>query len=232
MARTVRYLCTSLALLLSSFGIIASAFAQDSPAQTPAPSDTNTAAIAPRGVVEFDAGTAFGNTEAHLAYTGRLGIALGAHVQVSAEIGRFDNIVPKSLRDNLRDASATLSPTVGAAVVPTSTVASNYGLGTVRLSHDVSPRVGVFVDAGAGVAMVRPQFSATAGGVDVTGLVVPTLTQPLPQSQNALSVVAGGGFSVRTVGRTTVDAAYRFGRIATSQPINTNTLYGGWTMRW
>src|SRR5579862_5328790 len=129
MARSVRFIRTISILLLASFGIISSAFAQDpTPVQTPQASDTGTTTMAPRHVVEFDAGTAFGNTEAHLAYTGRVGVALGTHVQVSGEFGRFDNIVTKSLDNNLRDASATLSPTVGAPVLPTSAVSSNYGL--------------------------------------------------------------------------------------------------------
>jgi opacity protein-like surface antigen len=234
MARFFHRIGTTVLVLLTTFGFASSARAQGSDGTQPpaTPPSPTTGAPTPRGVAEFSAGTAFGNTEAHLAFTGRIGVALGPHLQVAAEFGRFDNIVTKSLHDDVRDTSAILSGTYGAPVAPTSTVAADYGLGTVRLLRDLSPRVGVFLDAGVGVAMVRPQVAASADGVDLTSQVLSALTQTVPESENSISWVAGGGFTVRTVGRATVDAGYRFGRIGTSQALNTNTLYGGWTMRW
>lgn len=225
MLRRVRILLV-IASASSVFAAGQAAFAQGAPAPAapaPAPSE-------PRALVVLDAGTAFGNTEAHLAYQGGLGIALGTHIQILGEFGRFDNIVTKTLHDNFRDTAAELSQTLGSAVSPTSTVAANYGLVDLRLLHRVSKRVGVFLDIGAGVARVQPQFSATAAGVDVTSEVLQAVA--IPSAQTALYAAAGGGFRIQLTHRATIDAGYSFGRINASPPMNTNTLYGGWTVHW
>ncbi len=109
-------------------------------------------------------------------------------------------------------------------------VPAGYGLGTVRVSRPVSAIVDAFADGGLGVARVHSNLTASADGTDVTGQVLQTVT--MPPAQTALYTAVGGGFSVHLGQRTAVDAGYRYGRIATSTAMNTNTLYGGLRFKW
>jgi opacity protein-like surface antigen len=218
--RSFRLVLSFLFLILTVVASVASA--QDGP--SPAANDTTPAPV-PRGVIDVDTGTAFGNTPAHLAYIGGAGITLGAHVDVTGEFGRLDNIITKTLRDDVRDTAQSLSATVGSPVTAAASTPADYGLARVRFSMKTSARMGLFADAGIGVARVNPQLSALAAGVDVSGQLLQTVT--LEPSQTALVTTIGGGFSVRLSPRATIDAGYRLGRISLTTAAYTNTLYGG-----
>jgi opacity protein-like surface antigen len=183
-----------------------------------------------RAVFDVNGGTSFGNTEAHLAFAAGVDWTLNPHLQVGGEFGRFDNIITKSLHDDVRDTAANLSPTDGAPVNFETSVPAGYGLGTVRVSHAVSPMVDAFADGGLGVAHVHSTLTASSGGSDVTGQVLETVA--MPPAQTALYTAVGGGFSVHLGQRTAVDAGYRYGRIGTTTAMNTNTLYGGLRFKW
>jgi opacity protein-like surface antigen len=229
MSRTPRIFLHVLSIVIPVLAMGFPAFAQ-TPDAAPVPTAPPAAAPLPRAVISIDAGTAFGNTEAHWAYAGGLGVALGTHLQISAQVGRFDNIVTKALHNDIRDSSATLSGTLGSPVTPSSAVGAAYGTADVRLAHEMSPHIGVFLDAGAGIARVDPQFAATEAGTNVTGQVLEAIKVPVAETTVCASV--GGGFSIRLGPRATVDAGYRFGRIGTTEPIDTNLLYGGWRLGW
>jgi hypothetical protein len=183
-----------------------------------------------RGVVDVAAGTSFGNTEANWTYGAGADFVLNSHVQVGGEFGRFQNIITKSLHNDVRDTAAALSPTVGAPVTFDTSVPAGYGLGTVRLSKSVSPMVDAFADGGLGVAHVHSNLAATAAGTDVSGQILETVT--LPPAESGLYATLGGGFSIHFGQRTAVDAGYRYGRIAVTTPMNTNSLYGGLRVKW
>ena len=203
------------------------ALAQDT---GPAPTTPTAPKTISRGVFDVTGGTSFGNTEAHLAFGAGVDWTLNSHVQVGGELGRFDNIIPKSLHNDVRDTAATLSPTDGAPVSFDTSVPAGYGMATVRVSRSVSPIVDAFADGGVGAAHVHSTLSASADGSDVTGQVLQTVT--MPPAQTALYTTVGGGFSVHLGKRTAVDAGYRYGRISTTTAMNTNTLYGGIRFHW
>jgi hypothetical protein len=229
MSVTPRVVLHVLSIVIPVLAIGGRALAQ-TPDAAPAPTTPPAVASEPPALVVVDAGTAFGNTEAHWAYAGGLGVALGPHVQIAAQVGRFDDIVPKALHNDIRDSAATLSGTLGAPVTPSSAIGATYGLADVRLARQMSPHLGVFLDAGAGIARVDPQFGATAAAGDVTGQVLATIKVPV--AQTTVYAAIGGGFSIRLSRRATVDAGYRLGRIGTTQTLETNLLYGGWRLGW
>jgi opacity protein-like surface antigen len=229
MSGTLRRVLRVLTVVIPILAIGSRALAQ-TPDASPAPTGPPARTSLPRAVVSVDVGTAFGNTEAHWAYAGGLGLGLGPHVQISAQIGHFDNIVTKALHDDIRDSAATLSETLAAPVTPSSAVGASYGIAAVQVAHDMSPHLGVFIDAGVGLARVAPQFAATEAGSNVTGQVLEAIKVPV--GQTTLCATVGGGFSIRLSHRVTVDAGYRFGRLGTSQTLETNLLYGGWRLGW
>ena len=229
MSGTPRIVPHVLSIVIPILAIGSRALAQ-TPDAAPAPTTPPAVTTVPRAVVVVDVGTAFGNTEAHWAYAGGLGVTLGPHIQIAAQVGRFDNIVTKALHNDIRDSAATLSGTLAAPVTSSSAVGATYALADVRLAREMAPHLGVFVDAGAGIARVDPQFAATEAGGDVSGQVLERIRVPVAQTTFCASV--GGGFSIRLSRRVTVDAGYRFGRIGTTQTLETNLLYGGWRLGW
>ena len=192
------------------------------PAPPPAP--------APRLIVDLDTGTSFGNTLAHFTYMGGVGARLGSHIEVSAEVGRFDNIVTRSTHNLVRHTSAILSATDGTLVQSSAEEPAEYGLGDIRFSGECSQRIGLFVDGGVGVGHDHPELAVTAGGADVSAQILQAA--PLGVARTAMFVTGGGGLTIRITRRATIDAGYRFGRLGSTSPSYTNTLYGGWTLGW
>jgi opacity protein-like surface antigen len=225
----IRPFITTVIILLTLLAASRRASAQDSASPQDQSAPTTTPAPAPRVVVDLDTGTSFGNTQAHFTYMGGVGIGIGSHVEIEAEIGRFDNIVTHATHNWIRDTAATLSAADGTLVQGSANVPAEYGLGDIRFSGECSPRIGLFLDGGVGVGHERPELTAT-GAADGSAQILQAV--PIGSPRTALFVGGGGGLTIRLSRRATIDAGYRFARLGSTSPSYTNTIYGGWTLGW
>lgn len=125
-------------------------------------------------------------------------------IEISAEVGRFSNILPKGL-------AATASELSGGLVK--AELPAWYGMGTLRLIASSGP-VAPYVSAGAGVAHLTPRVTVgTAGSVQaVFGD---------DDSSDKFMIGLGGGLRIG-LGRAFIDGGYRYVRVFQEYRSDTN----------
>jgi opacity protein-like surface antigen len=137
-------------------------------------------------------------------FAGAIGGKAGA-VELNAEVGRFTNIIPKTIFDNTKTAT-------GGAVE--AQLPAWYGMGNLKLIAK-SGAVQPFVQVGAGAARLHPQFSANDPAVSV-------LSQ-FDTSGDSTKFLAGAGAGVRFKAQTLlIDGGYRFVRVFQTYRSDTN----------
>ena len=135
------------------------------------------------------------------------GGALGAKagpVELSVEIGKFSNIVPKRIAASASEWSGGLVK----AELP-----AWYGLGSLRLIAS-SGVIAPYVSAGAGIARLTPSVT-----VNTAGKVLTVFGDDDPA--NKFLIGLGGGLRV-TLGRAFIDGGYRYIRVFQHYQSDTN----------
>jgi hypothetical protein len=133
--------------------------------------------------------------EQNPVFAGMIGGKAGI-IEIDGEFGKMMNIVPKRLLDT----TLTLSGGEVKAELP-----AWYGLGQVRFIASGSP-VQPFVTAGAGVARLHPQFTATDPDVNLR------VVFGEDGDTTKFLVGAGGGLRVEA-GKVAIDGGYRYMRV-------------------
>jgi opacity protein-like surface antigen len=178
-----------------------------------------------RGYVSGLAGfaTSVGHTTGDISIEG--GVRVAPHVMVFGNLGRLTNL-QGDLQPTLDATAAALAANQGLGVVGGGSLPATYGLGGVRVEVPASSHVLPYVLGGLGVAHLspQPQFTFASGtlpdgstpavGADVTTAITSPGLFTTPASENAFMWMLGGGVQVPVARHWTVDAGYRYSRIA------------------
>ena len=194
----------------------AAAFAQPKVAPAPPPPD-------PRGYVELNAQSAFGNVTSQ-SFGGEVGIAIQQNLQVFFEIGAARDVSTPDLGAAavlIANSLAQSQSNVGFSVKEPAT----FGIGGVRYLFPIADsKLQPYVLAGFGAAKVSRNVKFTVGGNDVTanlpqlGVV---LGSDLSGSFTRPMMTLGGGIVYPVWQRVIADFQFRYGRIfAADQGIN------------
>lgn len=159
-------------------------------------------------------------------FAGAVGVRAGRHVHIQAEFGRFSNVLPTSMAQNVDAAAKSFETTGSGPVNYAVTMPAAFGMGVVRVlatpMHGIEP----FVEGGFGAARVTTSLTAEQGVVNITGALSRSASLPANQTRPLMAV--GGGLSVAAGGTAWVDVGYRYGRIfAIGKAINVNRVYAG-----
>lgn len=191
------------------------------------------------GLGGFQAAT--GSTTGDVLLEG--GVRVAPHVMVFGDLGWFKN-VQSDLTASLASAASSLQNTQGLTVAGSGTLPALYSVGGVRVEIPMSDLFLPYVLGGAGVARLTPtqQFMFTSGtmpdgstpsvGQDVTSTLTSSGALTVPASSTAFMYTLGGGVLIPVASRWTIDAAYRYSRIAadaslSASPLSTNGMTFG-----
>jgi opacity protein-like surface antigen len=175
-----------------------------------------------RGFVRGLGGVTFGTAETSTIFGGGGGVNLGGGVQITGEVGRIEDVLPKELRDELDVVSALISLELGVLISVDATAPATYGLGGVRYTSPVG-RVRPFAEAQAGFAHISLDLDAEIAGLDLSKELEDEADL---ESGNEFLLGLGGGVTIMFTDTVGIDVGYRYGRIFTDEPaINTNAVY-------
>jgi opacity protein-like surface antigen len=171
------------------------------------------------------------------------GVRVAPHLMVFGDIGQFHNLQTADAQAGLDSTASTLAASQGLNVIGTGRVPATYALGGVRYEAAPQKRVSPFILGGVGVAHLKPtaQFTFSSGtlpdgstpnvGDDVTNQLETAGDFTLAPPTTAFLFTLGGGVDVPIARHWTADAAYRFSRVATDTPLNTNGVTFGFGYR-
>ena len=152
-------------------------------------------------------GFTFGNTTAATTFGGNLGAPLGGNLQIIAEAGRLEDVMPATLGTLLDFSPVDFR------------MSAWYGEAGVRFLTSSHSAVTPYVEATAGAARLRSGF-AGAGRADP---FVNTALRFLDRTEPLLGV--GGGVIVRG-GPLTLDLGYRYKKILTGDSLQSAFVLG------
>ncbi len=177
--------------------------------------------------------TAVGHTTGDVSVEG--GVRIAPHVMVFGNVGRFANL-QSDLQPTLDAAAASLAANQGLGVVGGGSLPATYGVGGLRVEIPTHSRVLPYVLGGVGVAHLspQPQFTFLSGvlpdgstpatGTDVTTSITTTGLFTTPASDNSFMLMLGGGVQVPVARHWSVDAGYRYSRIAADTTLSPSAL--------
>jgi opacity protein-like surface antigen len=159
------------------------------------------------------------------------GVRIAPHLLVFGDVGRFHDLQPSDVQDNI-DLTTQASADQGLAVVGTGRVPAVYSVGGLRFQPTSFGRVSPYIMGGVGVAHLKPtaRFTYSSGtlpdgstpavGDDVTTQLESAFDFSLPLPSTSLMTMLGGGVEVPLSRHWAVDADYRYSRIAADTPFN------------
>jgi opacity protein-like surface antigen len=204
-------------------------FAQTPPTPPPSTSSgtSTSGSVASRLFLIGDGGIALGDEHKAGTFSGDVGVRIMSHLQVMGEFGRFTNIIPNSLNQDLSLTSLTLADQIGAPVTITqAAVPVRYGLGLVQVDLMKIGTATPYIEAGLGEARVSSHFSAESSGTSFSSQVLSTVT--LPSTGTDRMVAAGAGVTFRVTKRVGAIVGYRYAQIGTSgSKLDTSRVFGG-----
>lgn len=182
------------------------------------------AQTAPRVFVQGTAGPSFG-TESSSVFAGGAGMSVGRRFQLTGEVGRMRNVLPRSLQTEADSFADELSARTGSAVSVNASAAATYATGGLRWVAPSRGPVHPYLGVTAGLARVTPRLRTTVDGVSLgVGGGSESMTEPL--------VGVGGGVTIDAGSRFALELGYHYNRIFTQDPvINTSRLMGGFVVR-
>jgi hypothetical protein len=211
--------------------------------QTPAPPPEPPATLPrPRsttplgGFIQGLGGATFGD-ETSSTVGGLVAFTVAPNLQVTAEIGRMQNVMPKSLESSLVDAAQRTSTFFflsSGQVLPvtlSASVPALYGIFGVRGWIPADLAVQPYVDLGFGFANVMPDFEMRLSGRDVTREVLDFGILADPEDEIEPLVGIGGGVLVPLVNGLAADIGYRYQRIFTGDGVNISRVTFGLAYR-
>lgn len=181
-----------------------------------------------RGFIGGLGGVTFGTSKSSGMAGVQGGFAIAPEWFVIGEFGRFGDVLPNELADEVDLLETLVELELGVPVSFEVTAPATYGFGGVRWARGMG-RITPFVEAGIGVAKGTVEFGEVrVGGIDVTDLLNDILEdEGVETSATDFLWTLGGGISAALTDTVAADVGYRFTRIATDDPnVNVNTLYG------
>ncbi len=185
---------------------------------------STSAQTVPRAYVQGLAGPTFGS-EPSTVFAGGVGIGVGRSFQITGEVGRMQNVLPKSVQREADALAAELQLDTGSSVSVNARARALYLAGGVRWLVPARGLVHPYFGLTGGLAHVRPRVSATVDGVSLdVDVSDESMTKPL--------VGVGGGVTIDVGRGVAVELGYHFDRIFTPDPaINTSRVVGAFLLR-
>lgn len=178
-------------------------------------------------------GATFGTASSSGVFGVQVGQPIGQGTHLIGEFGRFMDVLPADLADLVEEFEDEISDDLGVPVTLEVTIPATYGLVGARWSRAVGRQATAFVEGGVGAARVTVKIrEATLGGSDVSEFVEDIVGAEAPTAMEFL-FAGGGGVNILLTEDVSVDAGYRFTRIATDDPnANVSAVYGAVKIRW
>jgi opacity protein-like surface antigen len=179
-------------------------------------------AASAQGFVRVLGGVTFGS-ETSSVIGGGFGVRIGENLLVTGELGRFQNVLPKALQEDLDFVARQIEFETGLRATLDVQVPALYGMGGVRVNVPMMGRVRPFVEGSAGFASISFDVDANIGGIDISELITDEVGA---ENETKFLVAFGGGIDAALTEAIGVDVGYRYHRIFTGDPaINTSALY-------
>lgn len=153
----------------------------------------------------------------------QFGVRVAPNLFVIGEVGRMQNVLPKKLRDEFDNLINDLEFESGLPATVEIAVPATYGFVGVRW---IQPgQVGPFLEAGVGAGHINLTIKkAEIAGFDFKNEIETQVGNDASATQFLVAV--GGGVTARLGRVISLDAGYRFTRIATEDPaINSSMIY-------
>ena len=180
-----------------------------------------------RGFIGGMGGMTFGDAATSGVLGAQGGVRLGGGVFVIGEFVQFQNILPGGLQNQLDLIARILELDGAGAMTLDGRLSGTTTLGGVRYLWRKA-RWSPFAEGGAGASRLRLRVDATGG----TSGLAEELENEFGEDNPDLAatkplIMIGGGITLRTAARWSVDGGYRFYRVFAGDPaINVNTAYG------
>ena len=167
-----------------------------------------------------------------------LGGRVARNLFVFGDIGRFHNLESTAMQQTVDTTTGQLSDN-GISVTGSAETPTNYMLGGLRATVPTHSRVAPYAFGAVGFAHVMPgaTFTYTSGalpdgsmpnpGDDVTTDLTSSGLYTPPSSTNSAMYSLGGGVNLPIAKHLAADVGYRYSRIATATPINTQGMTFG-----
>src|SRR5262245_16258363 len=189
----------------------------------------------PRGFISGFGGTtsALGNSTGAVQVEG--GVRIAPHLMIFGNLGRFHDL-HGDLQPTLDAAVASLSANQGLDVTSTGSIPAWYGSTGVRASIPLHGPVEPYVLGGFGFARLNPQAqfifssgpmpdgSTPSEGADVTSSLESAGVFTQPAASTSSMFTTGAGAQVLFGPHWTIDAGYRFYRIAANPDLESTAL--------
>jgi len=182
------------------------------------------AQVAPRVHVQGSAGPSFG-TESSSVFAGGAGMRVGRWFQITGEVGRMRNVLPKPVKAVADALANELRAETGSAVSVNARASAMYATGGVRWLVPSRGAVHPYLGVTAGLARVTPHVNVAVEGVSLgSGGSDESMTEPL--------VGVGGGVTLDANSRLAFELGYHYNRIFTPDPaIETSRVMGALLVR-
>jgi opacity protein-like surface antigen len=152
------------------------------------------------------------------SFSGAVSFKAGEKLQIAAELGRMNNILPSSVADDVEKAAALVANSINGKHSASSSADANYFMVTGRWAlRDVSG-AHTFLEIGAGAAHVESTVSAVVRGSeslqgDISSQVITPFTSATPATKPMFSI--GGGIVLGVTRATAIEVGARYQHIAT-----------------
>ncbi|HEX5214132.1 MAG TPA: outer membrane beta-barrel protein [Vicinamibacterales bacterium] len=166
-------------------------------------------------------GVTFG-TETGAMFGGRVGFRVSRNLHLFADVGRITDVTPKEISDQIDAALEFLPDDISVSL--TAKTPTTYVAGGVRWSQTLG-RVGPFAEAGVGVGHITADIKLIIDGIDISDELRDEIGDDASTTEFLFMFGGGVNFTISPV--VSVDAGYRFTRIATDNPaVNCSAVYG------
>lgn len=152
-------------------------------------------------------------------------------LQIHGEFGRLNNILPKSVADQVEVVAALAANTLGGKHSASTSASANYGMIGIRHAMRDFSGANTFIEVGVGMANVKSKVDAVIRGSaaiqgSISNLVSTPFTKATPETKPMASV--GGGVILGINKKMAVEVGARFLRIFTdATAINAGNIFGG-----
>ena len=167
----------------------------------------------PRGFVVGHGGASVTEATSPL-FGGAFGVNLSRHLQITAEVGRMQNVLPTFTRTDLRVAENDAAAE-GVRFSATSRMPTVYGMAGIRVLGPGTRYVRPYVLASGGVAHLTPKPTFKIEGLDVTdiGLQESPELRSTFRNENRPMASVGGGLSITVARHVAFDVGYKYSEI-------------------
>jgi opacity protein-like surface antigen len=179
-------------------------------------------AQAERGFVRGLGGITFG-TETSSIVGGGAGFNVVPNLQVTVDIGRMQNVMPRKIKDDLDAAATLITIFYGVPVTIDVKIPAFYAAGGLRYNVPTTGRLRPFINGDVGVGHISADITSTVAGIDISRDVEEAADLG---TANKFLLGLGGGATLGLTDAVGLDIGYRFNRIFTDDPaINASALY-------